>query len=214
MRTCRWPRPCCALFCPFIQVLEAVLSPGELLLLPAHWMHQVEALGTSISVNFWVMSAAEHACNAVIADPYFWQNLDKKGSDSTLPHQAPPRSQRDQTLACVAMYLRSLVALALPGGSGAVSGWAQRLLARKYTRFFPTDRLPPYPCAPASAVGGLVVEGAIEARAGEVARLLKRYVQADMVEEYLAFLAEMYAKNSAGGPSAVPAFLRDCVGRL
>lgn len=53
-----------------LEVAEAVLEPGELLLLPAHWMHHVEAVGQappslSLSVNFWVKSAAEHAVQVI-----------------------------------------------------------------------------------------------------------------------------------------------------
>ena len=34
-----------------------VLAPGELLVLPAGWMHHVEALDLSVSVNLWVRPA-------------------------------------------------------------------------------------------------------------------------------------------------------------
>jgi hypoxia-inducible factor 1-alpha inhibitor (HIF hydroxylase) len=35
---------------------EATLSPGEVLYLPPYWLHRVEAVGTSISVNVWSSS--------------------------------------------------------------------------------------------------------------------------------------------------------------
>jgi hypothetical protein len=35
------------------QQLEAVLEPGDALFIPAFWWHRVEAIGVSVSVNYW-----------------------------------------------------------------------------------------------------------------------------------------------------------------
>src|SRR6185437_10083164 len=36
-----------------VEVIDAVLEPGDVLILPAGWLHHVEALSVSISVNVW-----------------------------------------------------------------------------------------------------------------------------------------------------------------
>ncbi len=45
------------------EMLELVLNPGEVLFLPAQWMHYVEALEYSISMNFWWHSLSQSIKN-------------------------------------------------------------------------------------------------------------------------------------------------------
>lgn len=44
-------------------VTEAVLDRGDVLLLPAHWLHYVSAIDTSVSVNLWTQAKEELTMN-------------------------------------------------------------------------------------------------------------------------------------------------------
>lgn len=33
---------------------EVILSPGDILIVPAHWWHYVESLETSLAINTWI----------------------------------------------------------------------------------------------------------------------------------------------------------------
>lgn len=49
--------------------LEAVLAPGDVLYLPRYWLHNVEAIDESISVNLWANSGPYWAAEEVYAAP-------------------------------------------------------------------------------------------------------------------------------------------------
>ena len=67
---------------PTLVVLEAVLEKGDVLLLPAHWLHYVEALNplgsahtthdVSVSMNLWTPSKEELLLNQLMAPPQPW----------------------------------------------------------------------------------------------------------------------------------------------
>jgi hypothetical protein len=68
---------------PTLVVFEAVLERGDVLLLPAHWLHYVEALtplgsahsaadDVSVSVNLWTPSKEELLLNQLMAPPQPW----------------------------------------------------------------------------------------------------------------------------------------------
>ena len=48
------------------------MSPGDVLLLPAHWLHYVIALDLSFSVNLWVNSREETTVSQLLAPPHPW----------------------------------------------------------------------------------------------------------------------------------------------
>ena len=56
MKICRFPPVAYCRFPRFAeaQALAVTLEPGDVLFIPKHWWHFVEAMDTSLSVNVWV----------------------------------------------------------------------------------------------------------------------------------------------------------------
>jgi hypothetical protein len=101
--------------------LEAVLAPGDVLYLPRYWLHNVEAVDESISVNLWANSGPYWAAEEVYAAPLpFEEEWDK------------------DTKALAVLALVRMVLERTPPGPGAQGGRAtpeQRIDALLRSRF-------------------------------------------------------------------------------
>jgi len=106
-----------------VVVTDALLSPGDVLLLPAHWLHYVIALDLSFSVNLWVNSREETTVSQLLAPPHPW------------PDGLPVASEQLYVQSFLLTLLRGAVPTlgeqARTDAEGSVDIFLSRMLVRK-----------------------------------------------------------------------------------
>ena len=140
-----WARPVAADDGDGLKPLRAALSPGDVLLLPALWLHQVRADTASVSVNVWTLAQGHERLARLLATP--------------LPLYSAAWSA-DQLLVYMQYLLTAVLEAILPtpapGACGpAVScahAFVTTLVLQKYAPLGLLDA-PPFPCSASRARG-------------------------------------------------------------
>eukprot|EP00039_Didymoeca_costata_P006517 m.90993 g.90993 ORF g.90993 m.90993 type:complete len:498 (-) comp13285_c0_seq2:913-2406(-) len=185
------------------------LSPGETLFLPAHWLHQVIALTSSISVNVWSLSNAGHIMEDIMSNPL--QGLGYK-------HDWPT----DKLLLVLQHFLPALIKIALQHTTDSKT-FILNLLEHKYTAqtsnhdfntgilgwmdYKSEEQSTPFPCSVSRG------RGLDEYVKGPALTTGKRFHEIEPIElavVYLEVFVEVLSEFAVGSRDTAR-FLRDCL---
>eukprot|EP00054_Salpingoeca_dolichothecata_P000195 m.16282 g.16282 ORF g.16282 m.16282 type:complete len:315 (+) comp10378_c0_seq1:515-1459(+) len=192
------------------QVYVADLYPGDVLVMPAHWFHFVEAVTESVSVNVWTLSTPAVKLESLFANAIpFYQ--------SSWP--------TDRILLAVTAYVRQVIAAVEcpptagePGKpnvehvdehvkeSACVNSFVSQLLKSSFKPLLPHGPGTPFPCSVSRGKG---LREFLASYVGETAQVflsLDRTIRALYLSVWTQFLAEFVA-----GSDGTASFLHACV---
>lgn len=171
------------------------VHPGELLFIPAYWVHQVESIGPSVALNVWKVSAA----------------AELMGSALDLPLPFRDDWSQEQTEHEVGAYIRHLFKAAANDSRNGLR--MLQLLRDRFRRIF--GKLP----RPANGCGAKnsstfdvasIITSTSTPRLHELAAIFYRITNEHVRTLNLLDFAEQLV-YSAVGAEGVPAFIEHCL---
>lgn len=159
-----------------LKMYVADLEPGDVLAMPSGWLHYVQALSPSVSVNVWTDSAETTDLGLILANPLPWYS---------------PADPKEYTLGAVTRLLREVVEQVDKPIFKTREGFVHALVQQRYDAVFPQ--------AVEKAACGAAVEAseALVAHEAQMASLFNEF-SPETRELYLQTWLELLAERAVG----------------